>query len=319
MGFANSSWTDIAVTTLEARGKKIADNVSDNNAFLARLREKGKARPASGRVIVEPLAFAENGNAQSYSGYDQIATDAQDVISAAEFSWKQYAVAVPASGLELEVQNTGDEQLFDLLRSRIEVAENSLKNLMATDAYGDGTTNGSKSLTGLDAAIPLDPTTGTYGGIDRSVYTFWRTIDNDVQITASNLVDEMNETWVQLCRGSEHPDLILMGNEAFTYYLSHVQDLQRFGESKMAQLGFQTVKYMNADVVLDGGRGGNAVTDDVYFINSNYMHLRFAPKRNFKALKTRHPSNQDAEIAIIAWAGNITCSCQFLQGRIDGD
>lgn len=319
MAFANSSWTDIAVTTLESRSKKIADNVSDNNALLARMRKKGKARPATGRTIVEPLAFAENGNANSYSGYDQLPITAQDVISAAEFNWKQYAVAVVASGLELEVQNTGEEALFDLMRSRLEVAENSMANKMSTDIYGDGTTNGSKSITGLDAAIPLDPTTGTYGGIDRSVYTFWRTIDNDVQITASNLVDEMNETWVQLCRGSEHPDLIVMGNEAFGYYLSHVQDLQRFGTSELAELGFQTLKFMNADVVLDGGVGGNAVTDDVYFINTDYMHLRFAPKRNFKALKTRHPHNQDAEIAILTWAGNLTCSCQFLQGRIDGD
>src|SRR5688500_4841082 len=119
------------------------------------------------------------------------------------------------------------------MRARLEVAEATIANLFSVGDYFVVTYNRSKVITCLDAAISPDPTTGTYGCINRATAgnEFWRTIDNDVQLTAANIVDEMNETWVQLCRGSDHPDLIIMGNEAFSFYLGHVQDLQRFGSS----------------------------------------------------------------------------------------
>ena len=62
---------------------ELADNVTKNNALLARLKQKGNIRPFSGgTVIFEELSFAENGNAGYYSGYDLLPVAAQDVLSA---------------------------------------------------------------------------------------------------------------------------------------------------------------------------------------------------------------------------------------------
>jgi len=70
MAFPNVS--DIIATTIESRTRKIADNVTKNNALLMRLSQKGKQRTFSGgRLIYEELSFAENGNAGWYSGYDR--------------------------------------------------------------------------------------------------------------------------------------------------------------------------------------------------------------------------------------------------------
>jgi hypothetical protein len=58
---ANSSFSEIITSTLQNRSGKLADNVSDNNALLRRLKEKGKIRPFSGgRTIVQELDYAEN-------------------------------------------------------------------------------------------------------------------------------------------------------------------------------------------------------------------------------------------------------------------
>ena len=62
MSFPNVS--DIIATTIEKRSKKIADNVTKNNALLARLQARGRSRPFSGvRLGYDELSVAENGNA----------------------------------------------------------------------------------------------------------------------------------------------------------------------------------------------------------------------------------------------------------------
>ena len=164
--------SEIATTTLNARSGKIANNVLKNNVLLSRLNRKGKVRPLSGgNAIYEELSFQENGNFGYYSGYDLLPVAAQDVLSAAQFAWKQAAVSVVISGLE-EIQNNGKERVIDLLEARMGVAEDTMMNNLCSGLYSDGTGSGGKQITGLQAAISATPTTGTYGGIDRATWTF---------------------------------------------------------------------------------------------------------------------------------------------------
>ena len=98
MAFPNIS--DILATTIDSRTRKIADNVTNNNAVLKRLSQKGKIRPFSGGVkILQELSFAENSNAGWYSGYDLLPVGISDVISSAEYNIKQASVPVVISGL----------------------------------------------------------------------------------------------------------------------------------------------------------------------------------------------------------------------------
>lgn len=317
MAFPNIS--DIVATTIEKRSKKIANNVSKNNALLARLKQRGKSRPFSGgRLIYEELSFAENGNAGYYSGYDLLPVAAQDVISAAQFDIKQAACPVVISGLE-QLQNAGAEAMIDLLTSRIDVAESTMQNLIAGGIYADGTGSGGKEITGLNAAVPLDPTTGTYGGIDRATWTFWRSKIRNVANT-STLAADMNQLWASLVRGMERPDLIVMDNTVWLAYVASLQSQQRFADPTMtAGLGFPSIKYMDADVVLDGGIGGFCPAGTAFFLNTKYIHYRPHTARNFVPLSPnkRYSINQDAEVQILAWAGNMTTSGAQFQGRLD--
>src|SRR5262245_36268967 len=100
--YAFPNVSDIVATTIENRSKKIADNVTKNNALLTRLEARGNVKPFSGGTkIMQELSFAENGNAGYYSGYDLLPVAAQDVISAAEYAIKQAACPVVMSGLEM--------------------------------------------------------------------------------------------------------------------------------------------------------------------------------------------------------------------------
>lgn len=316
MAFPNV--TDLVTTTLEQRSGKIADNITGNNALLNRLKERGNVRPFSGgRLIYEELNFAENTNVGWYSGYDVLPTGAADVLSAAEFNIKQCACPVTFSGLE-ELQNAGKEQKIDLVAARVDVAEASMLNLMSAGLYSDGTGSTGKQLTGILATAPVDPTTGTYGGINRANYTFWRSYAADTNAAPSSTTIQgfFNTAWANLSRGTDHPDLIPCDNTVWAAYMASLQPLQRFTNEKMAALGFSNVKFMTADVVLDGGIGGDCTSVTAYFLNTKYLFLRPHKDRNMVPLNDRNATNQDATVKVLAWAGNVTCSGARFQGQI---
>lgn len=319
MAFPNIS--DIIATTIESRTRQIADNVTDNNLLLKKLSMKGKIKTFSGGYkILQELSFAENSNAGWYSGYDLLPVGVSDVISAAEFDIKQAAVPVVMSGLE-QLQNSGKEAFIDLLESRMTVAESTLANLIAQGLYSDGTGSGGKEIDGLDAAVPVDPTTGTYGGIDRATWTFWRSqLQNAPLYDKDNIQGFMNDLWAQLVRGGDRPDLLIADNAAWAIYIASLQAQQRFMGTEVGALGFPTIKYMDADLGLDGGIGGNAVLNTIYFLNCDYLFYRPHANRNMVPLapNKRAAVNQDAEVAIIGWAGNLTSSGSQFQGRLIG-
>jgi hypothetical protein len=318
VAFPNIS--DIVATTIESRSKKIADNVTKNNGLLTYIDKRGNIRTVSGgSTILQELSFAENGNAGWYSGYDLLPVAAQDVISAAQFDLKQAACPVIISGLE-QLQNAGKEQMIDLLDGRVGVAEATMANLLAGGIYSDGTANGGKQITGLDAAVPVNPAAGTYGGIDRVTWTFWRSKSTTMgaAATASTIQAAMNTMWSTLVRGMDRPDLIVMDGFMWNVYMSSLQANQRFTDPKSATLGFPTIKYMDADVILDGGIGGFATAKTMYFLNTKYLFYRPHAERNMVPLapNKRYAINQDAEVQIIAWAGNLTSSGSQFQGRL---
>ena len=109
--------------------------------------------------------------------------------------------------------------------------------------------------------------------------------------------------------------------------MASLQAIQRFTSEDSAKLGFVSVKFMDADVVLDGGiYGGSAggitftgmPTKQMYFLNTKYLKFRPHAQRNMVPLSPgqRYSVNQDAAVQIMAWAGNLTCSGSKFQGVV---
>lgn len=300
----STTMTEIVTTTLRNRTGKLADNVTKNNAMLNRLKKKGKVKTVSGgRTIVQELEYAENGTYKRYSGYEALNIAPSDVFTGAEYNYAQAAVAVSISGLEM-IQNSGEEAIIDLLESRISNAERTLTNNIALDCYSDGTADGGRQIGGLQLLVSTTPSTGTVGGIDASttVGSFWRNIafsgvtNGGAAITSANIQSYMNQVYVQLVRGADRPDLIVADNNLYRKYLESLQAIQRIASDEMAQAGFTTLKYMNSDVVLDGGYGGGAPTNTMYFLNTDYIFFRPHVDRFFTPLgDERFAVNQDAK------------------------
>lgn len=329
MAFANSQITDIIATTIQNRSGELADNLTNNNALLQRLEKKGNVRPfGGGNVILEELMYNDpnTNNVNSYSGYEVINVSPDSPISAAQYDIKQYAGAVTMSGLEM-LQNASKEQIIDLLEGRMKVTESRLMNRIASDIYLDGTGNGGKNITGLAAAVPDDPTTGTYGGINRATWTFWQSkkysglTNGGAAVSTANIQQYMTNLALQLVRGNDKTDLIVADNTYYGLYVNSLQAIQRVQSdgTGSAGAGFASIKFYggggSADVVLDGGIGSNATASHMWFLNTDYIFFRPHRERNFVPIGGERQSvNQDAIVKLIGWAGNLTTSGSEFQG-----
>jgi hypothetical protein len=338
MAFANSTLTDIITTTIQSRSGVLADNVTNNNALLKKLRMRGNVRPFSGgNVIMEEIMYNDSttANVNSYSGFETINIQPNSPISSAQFNIAQYAAAVTISGLE-QLQNSGKEQIIDMLEGRIRIAEAQLANRISNDIYLDGTANGGKNLTGLGAAVLATPT-NTYGGISRSSFTFWKNqvysglTNGGAAVSAANIQQYMTALAIKLVRGTDRADLIVADANYFQFYVNSLQAIQKVSDPTEAGAGFSSLKFygggQSADVVLDGGiySGGDSVNtswagagaNSMYFLNTNYLFFRPHADRNFVPIGgERQAVNQDAIVKLIGFAGNLTCSGAQFQGLL---
>lgn len=315
----NTVFTELVSTTFRKHTKEIKDNVSKNNALLRRIYDKGNVRREDGGLtIVAPLDYAENNTYQRYSGYDVLNVGASDVISAAEYQWRQIAINVVASGLELRT-NSGDSRIINLVKSRLKNAIRTFKNNFSADIYSDGTL--ANQVNGLQALV-ADAGTGTVGGIDSSTWTFWKNkvqsaaapIQGGGAITpgATTMESLMLPLWLALTRGDDQPDLIVMDNNYFTFFEQSQTSIKRYTDETKANAGFVSLKYKGADVIFDGGSGIPA--NHAYFLNTDYLEVVVHKDADMTVMDEMKPYNQDAAVVPVLWMGNLVCSNRALQG-----
>lgn len=322
MASPNSTFTELVSTTFRNHSKEIKDNVSKNNALLRRLTSKGKVRKEDGGLsIVAPLDYAANGTFQRYSGFDVLNVAASDVISAAEFAWKQIAVNVVASGLELR-NNSGQYRIINLAKARMNNAIRTFKNGLSSDMYSDGTAT--NQINGLQALV-ADAGTGVVGGIDSSAFVFWKNIvqsaaaplQGGAAITASPSTIEslMLNLWLPLVRGDDKPDLIVASWDYYSFFEQSQTSLKRYTRDEGgsdASGGFVSLKYKTADVIYDGGSG--IPTSRMYFLNTDYLELCVHKDADMTEVPELRSVNQDAVVMPIIWQGNLVVSNRSLQG-----
>jgi hypothetical protein len=252
---------------------------------------------------------------QRYSGYDTLNIQASDVLTAAKFDWMQAAVHVTASGRELRM-NSGREQLINLADARLKNAKRTATNNMSLDLYSDGALT--NQMGGLAHIIQTNGQ-GTVGGINSGTYTFWRNQFREASgtnaVTSTNIKDEMMVLWLTCVRGNDKPDLIVSSHDFYTFFWKSLTDLQRYASADEAKMGFNALKFLDADVIFDSQSTNFTTTaEKMYFLNTNYLGLIAHSDANWNTLDEKMSVNQDAIVIPIIWQGNLVCSNRSLQG-----
>ncbi|MGZ5053413.1 MAG: phage major capsid protein [Methylobacter sp.] len=318
MASPNSTFSELVSTTFRKHRKEISDNLSNRNALLKYVKKSGNMKKEDGGLtIATPLDYASNNTYQRYSDWDTMNISASDVISSAEYQWRQIAINVVASGRELRI-NSGDSRIIDLAKGRMKNAIRTFNNNFSYDLYSSGSL--ANQVNGLQALV-ADTPTNTVGGIDASAWSFWK---NQVFGASANSVTPSSSTiegsmmlpmWLALDRGPEdQPNLIVADNTYYSYFEASQVSMKRYADSTKADGGFVALKYKNADVIYDGNSG--IPSNHMYFLNTQYLQLVVHKDADLTELPEQRPVNQDGVVIPILWMGNLTCSNRHQQGVI---
>lgn len=303
----NANFDTLATTTLvKYASTNLEDNIFQSNALYYLLAgTEAMRKPGSktykeldgGTKIVEPLLYATNSTAGSYSGYDVLDTDPQDGMTNAEFEWKQYSVSVSISGKEKR-QNSGESAVLNLLEGKIMQAEMSLIETMNGDLFTDGTGNSSKDLTGLVLGID---SAGILGNIDRSSNSWWSA--QETAVSGPTTIDGMRTMYNNCSKGykKDHPDLLIGTQAGYEAYEAKLQPDMRFSDNKLADAGFENLKFKGASFVFDEVCNSGVR----YYLNTGKLGIRVHRDAKFSVTDEQRPVDQDAFVKQILWMGNM--------------
>lgn len=214
-------------------------------------------------IFNEKVRITNSSNYQNYTRDDTVTYNTKDTVRLAPF---QHYEAHDGFGLnETELADNGivmtDDrnsvvseaekiQIINKLQEGYDTLKNGFQSNWDQEIHRDGTQS-TKAVPGLDLLVSTTPTTGTIGGLDASVNTFWQNRANLSISTASagNLLTQMEKTWRDcMTVGGMAPNFIPCGSKFLDAYCADVR----------AQPGHTLMVTTPAKggAILDGSRSG---------------------------------------------------------------
>lgn len=326
-------------TTLMAYRKTLVDNIFKDSAFLAylKLTQAWKGQDGGERVA-QPLMYGKNQTIKTVGGYEVLDTTPQEGFTTAFMEWAEIGGTISISRKE-ERQNNGEGRLINLLEGKIKQAEMSMREEMneqlIVGAVLSSTFVPKLSTENHLGIAPLgywfrklnatDPTRGgNPGNIASASYAWWRhhTADLNNQTVTGNDFKFNTSTYAGLkaalrrmynycARGSGGaPDLVLFDQISFETYENALDANVRYTNTKMADMGFDTIKLRGATCIWDEKTpdiytGTAALTHGTgFFLNTEFYQLVYDKETDIVTTPFVEPENQTVKTAKILFMGN---------------
>lgn len=303
--------------------KKPTDNIFNSRALWFALGEEGfKQSAPGGRLFESPVEYAENASMAMVGELTQLDTTRYDVFDAARYDIKICAGTVVNSFLE-DLMNRGSEAKFELIEGKIENARNSHFALLNRQAWNTSTP-GALELTAIPTIISSTPATGTVGGINAALFTWWRNRQNSGAKTTTvydNLVSAMVTTFNQCSIGGTQmtPTCAIMDRTTFGGFEGRLTSLVRYfkddrTKSKGGDPGFlnTALSFKTIPVFYDEDHPA----DRVDFLNNKALAFQYLEGAWAKFDPDVTPANQLARIGKIFTMGNFTSSGRRFLGCV---
>ncbi len=322
-------------TTLENWAATIADNITTSNFFYYALKRSGSWISVQGGLgeRVKYSIRTDNGQVDSFSGYDLIPVVPLEGITAAFYDWAQCATSITISGLEKR-QNAGEYAQINLLEEKTNQAMdgiheffnramlqgNGINSATAITTKYTSSLNNSVFFTPLALLIGETATAGTIGGIAANTtndtgVTFWA--NQKLAATDTNFSTLLRDLrrLRNLCgKGiGGFPDMHLCDQATQECYETALASQNRYVDYKRADIPFDNVTFHGSPVVWDefmpnwsGITTVQSATQGTWvMINSKFMQVKYDSETNFVATPFISPENQDASSAKVLWYGTL--------------
>lgn len=291
-------------STLEKSRKKLIMASIKSNALMAWVFANNRVEFEDGGYnITNPLTVGRNPNVTSYEYYDALPVAQTSEFTEVEYTWSRVAGTVIISDQE-EDENRGAAAIFKLMRGKMQVLEESIKEKFSEYLYGSGAGTDPNGLTNL---IPDDPTTGSLGGISRASETQWRTSSYPFNgsIDETNIEEMLDDLLLDLTVKGSRPSVFLTGRNLYRIYRQAVRDKvvinlsESNGGKKMMDLGFKGVQHQGIPLLYDE----DCPVNKLYAVNDTYLRLHILRHVNMKVKKLVAPWNVDAHGRRTVWQG----------------
>lgn len=273
-------------TTTDYYQPTLVDNIHKAIPFWWYMTEMGRGEGErmvdGGELIQVPVVYTKNPNGKSIGPYDLITVNPTEEITSAFDSWRMISNSVSISMQEM-LKNRGRQQKMNLVRSKVDVLEQSTKELVETQlVQGEIDTslatalrfragNSVKDLNPLGLLIQKNFATAgiKVHNIDQSVETWWRNRVFNADDTGETgnggttgstapsfaaLRREMETLYLHCSKGATNdpPDLILGDRNYFTVVWNSMLPQQRFesySREAATSMGFQSLMFNQATLM----------------------------------------------------------------------
>ena len=279
----STQYTELTYVTRRAFIPKLVVQLYNSTPLLAALI--ANSQQASGGVssVTVPVQGAQFVNAQwsDYSGSFAQPSVQQGAYNA-EFNLKLMITPVPFLGMEGAVQQ--DAAIIPLIEARMNDATNVMMDAMATSLYSNYTNT--QQFIGLPGAIDDGTNLQTYGNINRSTYTWWKSkVYNagNVNPTRQNILQYISGT---VKNGAEVPSFGVCGFGTWTLLAQDFVGQEQYvitpgsgfdADNNGPQAAFRALMVAGVPIYPDP----YCPEGTVYFVNTNYLNLYIHEQGSF--------------------------------------
>ena len=297
----------------------LRDQVHKRSAFWNWMTSGNRIKKLSGGERIKvPVMYEGSGNFKRYSGNEVLDPSGYDGQTTAFFDFKQAATTVVISGLEKR-SNQGESRIRDLAKDRMFQAEATLADNLATDAYSNGTANGSKQITGLEAMVADTVTSGTYADINFGDNDKWRNnVISGVGNAAANLLPNLRTLYndcTEIAGVEGGPDAIFTTQTMAETLEALIVPAIRYTPGGEGDLSIKP-RFRAADIYFES----KCPSGKLYVLNSNHIFI-FVHRDAYFSMGPdgmQSPVNQDSFLAPILFQGNMGYNLRSSLGKLTG-
>lgn len=329
---------DVVMTLAYANaGKEIFNAISKNNALTSAIKEAGmyKGQSSLRPQIIVPLMYGL-GTAEWFEGWDVLGTQPTEGITDALYEWRE--LACPAGYNRREQRLTSEDAIKELVTVKIDQTKLTMSETwntailqgnvsapggtLITPQVSPGTTR--SGIEPLPKLIYFDTSLSgigqpsgalTVGGLDQATYAWWRNWSYDLGsiTTYAGLLAAFDLMYTKCGRGPGGPPKLIVVDDTTkslinsAYYQVYRRTMETDSNYPFDNLKFHDARIVSDEMVPDVENNvGNCDTKGTaYFINPQFMAVKYDEQTNFTLTDFQKPVNQNGKVAHSMWMGNL--------------
>jgi len=297
--------------------KTFKDQVFDETVTLNFLKNNGGIETKSGGAsyIQVPLLHAA-GTSEWFAGSDTLDVSPVDTLDAAQYYWRNLNASITIT-LDDELNNTGKEQIVDLLDAKIMQAKLTISANLNESLFTGTGNEARKRIVGLQTLVD----TGTVAGIPGATYPDWRAYKEATGGALTIAYMKTARNTINQGKGGSPVKFIVTTQTLFEKYESlltptyQMDPLVRSKEAeRLGDVGFTALSYAGIPISYDL----DVPSGEMYFLNAENLKLYVHEMANNKMTESNAPVDQHVSVRHIVMRCALGTNRRKSLGKLTG-